>query len=72
MQLFEPASCCRVVPATRWGDAQQHGVGLVPGLIAMLPHAPAIAEGSGIGVTGEVRFKQAMQAGQALKEGYLL
>ncbi len=50
--LHRPRS---VVPAARWEDAQQHGVGLVPGLVAMLPHAPLIADGSGITIAGEVR-----------------
>ena len=44
-----------MIPAARWDAARQHGVGLVPGLIAMLPHAPVIAKGSGTGVSGEVR-----------------
>ncbi len=59
LSLMAPAvwylSCCSVVPAARWEDAQQHGVGLVPGLVAMLPHAPLIAESSGITISGEVR-----------------
>ena len=45
---------CSVVPTSKWEDAQQHGVGLVPGLVAMLPHAPLIAEGTGITIAGEV------------------
>lgn len=50
-----------MIPTARWEAAQQHGVGIVPGLIAVLPHAPVIAEGSGVGVIGEVRSKDGKQ-----------
>ena len=43
-----------VIPAARWESTKLHGLGLGPACMIILPHAPEVADGGGIGACGEV------------------